>query len=163
MVETTTSAGKTNRWVKATLVISLALNLVILLAIGGAFWRFGPPPGEADRFRAKSGPVMYVAALDRSERRALFEEARERGGRERGGPQALGVIAALKAEPFDVEAFKAAIDEEVAMVDRRSAALLQGLVDRVAAMDESEREAYAARIEEFARHAKKHDRMRRSE
>lgn len=156
MTETTT--GKTNRWMKAALVVSLALNLAILMAIGGAVWRFGPPPGEADRFRAKSGPVMYVAALDRSERRALFEEARERGG-----PQALGVIAALKAEPFDVAAFKAAIDEEVAVVDSRSAALLQGLVARVAAMDESEREAYAERIEEFARHAKKHDRMRRSE
>ena len=161
MTETTT--GKTNRWVKAALVVSLALNLVILMAIGGAFWRFGPPPGEADRFRAKSGPVMYVAALDRTERRTLFEEARERGGRERGGPEAQGVIAALKAEPFDVAAFKAAIDEEVSMVDRRSAALLEGLVARVAAMNEDEREAYAERIEEFARHAKKHDRMRRSE
>jgi hypothetical protein len=161
MTETTT--GKTNRWMKAALVVSLALNLAILMAIGGAVWRFGPPPGEADRFRAKSGPVMYVAALDRAERKALFNEARQNGVPKRSTPPGEGVIAALKTQPFDVAAFEAAIDEEVSVVDRRSAALLQGLVARVAAMDEDEREAYADRIEEFARHARKHDRMRRSE
>lgn len=139
---------RTRGWVKALLALSLALNLVILGMIGGAFLR-GGAPGRDDR---DFGLGPLADALDREDRAALrdafsaaFPEAR--AGREalRGDFGAL--LQALRAEPFD----PSALDAAFAAIAARNAALLEGgravLADYLKALGPEARAAFADRLE----------------
>ena len=139
------------RWMKVTLVLSLALNLLVAGMVGGAVLRHGlrpdghHPPGRTHIGRA------YVQALERADRRTLWREMQ--AGRPDGGAQADpdAVLRALRATPYDPDALRdiMARQRQAGLARlRRGQRLLQ---ERLAAMNDAERAAYADRLQELVR------------
>lgn len=149
------------RWMKITLVVSLALNLLVAGMVGGAVLRHGMrpgdhhPPGRAHLGRA------YVQALDRADRRALWREMHANRPAPAAHADPDAVLRALRASPFDPAALRSVMERQrQAGLERmrRGQRLLQ---DRLAAMSDAERAAYADRLETLvsARHrGARHDR-----
>ena len=118
MTDTPTSP-KSPIWLRITLFLSLALNLLIAGLVGG-FFLFSGPNERADRGPRDLGS-LYTRALDQEDRRALrcdFARGLASQGRERGAI-VMDVQAALKvlrATPFDVDAFGQALANQAAAV-----------------------------------------------
>jgi len=149
----TPARARTGRILRVVLVLSLALNLLVLGVMAGAAFKarqsghdshagsdlhalWWALPGEARRdLRGAMGPRDDDARLTRDDRRA---RAAARHGE---------VLALLRAEPFDAGAFAAAIQaersERAERIDRAHAAF----VARVVALSASERAAMAERLE----------------
>ncbi len=152
-------APRTRGWVKAVLALSLALNLVILGLVGGAFLR-GDRPGGGDR---DFGLGPLADALSREDRRALreafaaaFPEASDTRAALRGDFSAL--LAALRAEPLD----PAALDAAFAAIAARNADLLERgrsvIADYLKAMGPEARAAFADRLERALARGDRRDR-----
>ena len=64
---------------KILLTFSLALNFIIIGAIGGAFWRFHNPPDSPriERLNLQYTPSIYFRALDKEQRKKLSRFLRE--------------------------------------------------------------------------------------
>jgi uncharacterized membrane protein len=136
---------------RVTLFTSLAVNLLILGAVAG-FFVFGAPDHRADRDRIDFG-LFYTRALSEEDRRALrrdFVAGLERQGRDRGAFLAdmRDTLDAVRARPFDTEAFVSAMAEQSDRRARREEMGRQALANRLAAMSDEERIAYADRIED---------------
>jgi len=130
-------------WLKVALVISVTLNLAALGVLGGIITRAG-----------NDGSVMRaaVSALPGDERRKLRRETRDiwRAARTegQGGPTAPAMIAALRAEEFDADAFAASLQQAQDRLVRMSSEMHQRLVTRVSAMTPDQRLAYADALED---------------
>jgi hypothetical protein len=145
------------RWLKAALVVSLALNLAVAGIVAGALLgerrdARRPPPAELAR---ELGLGPYTRALDIADRRALGAAVRERV-RAASGPRAIRaeirqdfaqVLAALRAEPFDPGRVAALIAAQGARAEARRELGAALLLERLAAMDAGARAAYADRLE----------------
>ena len=102
------------RWMRYTLVASLALNLLIVGALGAAVWRFrfGPPGPIA--MSAGSGTLLgFAASLPPERRMQIWHETAEhrhalRPLRSDLRQRREAIQAALVAEPFDAARFAAA-------------------------------------------------------
>jgi uncharacterized membrane protein len=102
-------------WLKALLVVSLALNL---LFIGGAVARFathGPPERMSGVSQMQLIPRKFIGELDRDRRRELmlvFKDfaKRFRDGRREARDEVVTLAAALEAEPYDPARVKAIVD-----------------------------------------------------
>jgi len=146
-----TAKPRTPLWLRLTLLGSLALNLLVIGAVAGAFV-FGGPEHRALRDRGDPVPV-FIRALDPTDRRALrqdlLENLRDRA-RDRGGmiEDFRTSLAALRATPFDAEGFAALLGDQSARRAQRDAIGRAALAERIAAMSDAERAAYAARIED---------------
>ena len=141
-------------WGRIVLVASLALNLLVVGAVAGAFWRHG---GERSH-GARGFAVPYVRALPGPERRALFAELRRGGQGDHGARRqaAYGaVLAALRAEPFDPEAVASALARQRADAADFQSRAEAGWLARVTAMDAQERARYADRVEAHLQHGKR--------
>ncbi|WP_292293949.1 periplasmic heavy metal sensor [Marivita sp.] len=137
-------------WMRVTLLVSLAVNVLILAAVTG-FFLSGGPDRRADRDRGDFGS-FYTRALSDQDRRALrrdFVSGLERQGRDRGAFLAdlQATLDTLRATPFDPEAFVSAMAEQSDRRARREDLGRQVLANRIAAMTDEERRAYADRIE----------------
>ena len=158
MSDTRTPAGRpAGRALRGALIASLAVNLLIVGAVAGMVWRHAGPNGPAGR----GGPpglgsyaMPYVHALPEAERRALHALMREgeTGRRQsRAARQAayVDVLTSLRAEPFDPAVLSAALarqrDTVMSVQDRAQAFWLE----RIEAMDATERTAFADRIEKI--------------
>lgn len=140
--------GRRQRLMKAVLVLSLALNLLVLGAIGGALWRHGGfgPPGKDGRPGARSYAAPYMQALPPEQRRELHRQMRAERPRQSAEDRQAAyrqMLEALRAEPFD----RAAAEAVLAAQGR---AAQQGLetshalwLAQVAKMDAPARRAYA--------------------
>ena len=138
---------KTAPWLRIVLFASLAANLAVVGIVGGMFFlrppldRDGPPRGRDFVF-----PETQRHDLGRNLRGA-FDRDRDRvSGRSflSGYRSALDV---LRAEPFDAQAFGAALRAQGAEAEQRQAAGQRVLVDYVAALPAEDRQAYADRLE----------------
>lgn len=141
--------GQKRRWMPVVLGLSLALNLAVLAAAGGAAWRHGGE--ERGGPRASKGGALYMKALPRETRRAIREQTR-------GGPRvaqdAGEMLAALRQEPFDPAAAAQVLDaQRDAGLQRREAATAAWLSE-VTAMSAQERNAYADRLEAMSKRGK---------
>lgn len=138
------------RGAKIVLGLSLALNLLVIGAIGGAFLGGRPEGGLRDR--AETLRVLGLAplgfALERDDRAAVVQSAgadREmmRGQRRQFVEAARGFAQSVRGDPFDRAAAEAALMRQrgvvLALRDRGNAALL----DRLAAMSPAARDAFA--------------------
>ncbi|MEM9756769.1 MAG: periplasmic heavy metal sensor [Pseudomonadota bacterium] len=144
---------KPGRGLRIALIVSLALNLLIVGAIAGLVLNAGGrrPGGDNPGFRAIGlGPVL--PALPREDRRALFHrlgESRADLARQSRplGDAMVSFVEALRAEPFDRDAAAMALDAQ-----RRHGAALQEqgheiLLDQLDAMTAEARAEMADRLE----------------
>ncbi len=151
MVEMTdVTRPKTPLWVRATLFLSLALNILVIGAVVG-FLVVGGPGKRPDRDRFDFGS-FYTRALSDQDRRALrrdFEDGLRGQGRDRGAfiTDLRSTLDTLRATPFDRDAFVAAMSDQAGKRAQREEMGRQVLANRIAAMTDEERAAYADRIE----------------
>ena len=142
---------RSGRWLKLALFASLAINLAVVGLVAGAFLRGGPDrPGGPG---AESYARPYMSALPKEQRREMFRGVREdaRGKvPDRRARRALygDVLTALRAEPFDPAALKAAAQRQAEAGVTLLQATQTAWIDVVAGMSAEERAAYAQRVED---------------
>ena len=135
-------------WLKAVLFGSLALNLLVAgLAVGVVF---DGPPGHPPRDRDPALP--FTRAFDEDQRHDLRRALRKEFDKRRGDGSGLiedyrEALAVLRAEPFDAEALKAALDKQGARAETRRERGQQILAEMLAGMSPADRKAYADRLE----------------
>ncbi len=147
------------RWMRVTLVISLAVNLLIAGLVVGALLRGGP---DRERRVARDfGGAPFVMALDPEDRRAVIAELRQEPGGLRGDRRKLrerfeALLAALRSAEFDRGAVQEILAEQRSVATARQAAGERLLLDRLEAMPRADRAAYADRLERSLRRGKRH-------
>jgi hypothetical protein len=140
-------------WVKLVFWLSLALNFLVLGAVGGAVLRHGPwddrhHPPRADMIggpitRALSGDDKRVVA--RKMRRAYRETGQ--AGRSAYREIMQGLVADLRAMPFDPAPAAAHMDRMRGMMGQRMAVGQEALLEHLTEMDPEARRAFATRLE----------------
>lgn len=135
------------RWMPIVLVVSLALNLLIVGMAAGTALRL------KDGDRAKAPPGFASAlyrALPKEDRKAMREELsglHKKGSKHRKQDfQALS--QALRAVPFDPAAVENLLQQQVQSMADLQAALQTQWLTRVTEMSDQERQAYADRLED---------------
>lgn len=149
MVDTTKL--KTPLWMRLTLFVSVALNVLVIGAAVGFVLTDGPDR-RPDRGRTDFGS-FYMRSLSDADRRALrrdFESGLQRQGRDRGAfiMDLRATLDTLRASPFDQDAFVSAMAEQSGARVQREEMGRQILANRIAAMTDAERAAYADQLEE---------------
>ena len=141
-----------NIW-KVILAISLALNIAVLGAIGGAALRFskGPPAGKAYLKERQIGSV-YMRALNPDQKRELGRQMREleKGSKENRVKMEAGfqeAIRILRSANFDREKFETVVNGHAARSNQRLKNAQMILLSHINSMDINERSTYADRIE----------------
>jgi len=149
--------SKAPRWMKITLVISLATNLLIVGVVAGAVLS---KEGRPEARKGGAGANMITEALPKEEHRALRRDVRRTLRATPGLREALqSEIAALadlmRAPDYTAEAVEAQLMQiQSRMMGPLSVA--RGLLaERLAGFDEAERAAYAARLEELLEEKRK--------
>ena len=142
-------------WIKATLFVSVALNLIIVGLVAGAFLR-GGPSGPSARV-SQDFALPFTRALSNEDRRDVGRNIRatlrERDGNE--SPRAArradfeATVAAIRAEPFDRQVFIAAMERQAQRGAAFALAGREALATHLASMSAEERDAYADRVEEI--------------
>ena len=146
-----TSKSKSPLWMRLTLLVSIALNVLIIGAAVG-FVLTGGPDRKPDRDRTDFGS-FYMRALTDDDRRALrreFVSDLQKQGRDRGAVlvDLRTTLDTLRASPFDPDAFASAMAEQSRARAQRDEMGRQILANRIARMSDAERGAYADRIED---------------
>lgn len=137
-----------DRILRIVLVVSLALNLAVAgLAVGMALrGHDGRPPRGFDM---SLGPIGQ--ALAPQDRAAIRDSLRQRG--DLSGPRSNrqedldALLAALTRQPFDEDAMRIALATPVDRMSQLQASAVSALADRIGAMTDGERAAFAARLE----------------
>ncbi|MFG6558200.1 periplasmic heavy metal sensor [Sulfitobacter sp. 1A15258] len=143
------------RLMRLALGLSLALNVMILGALGGAMWRHGGPgprgAGDLPGLRSYASP--YVQTLPPETRHELHSKMRASGKAhhlDREARRALydEMLAALRAEPFqaDVAAAVLAAQGEAAAGVQQVAH--DAWLAEVSAMDAAARQDYADKLQQ---------------
>ncbi|QUJ75235.1 periplasmic heavy metal sensor [Sulfitobacter albidus] len=139
-------AGKPKRgWLPYVLALSLAVNLVIGLAVAGALWRASA--GEGPRGRGFAGPAPYLRALERDDRAEV--RAALRALPRNRGESLREMLTLLRAERFDRAAAAVVLGAQREASLLRQDTLSAAWLDRVSAMSDTQRAAYVARLEEI--------------
>ena len=149
--------SRTPRWIKITLVISLAVNLLIAGMVGGFILRGGPgAPGPLVSGLPIDGLRTIQRALPEDRRRAFRRDlVSKRGelGAARREMRALRVafLAALTADPFSVEDLRAVMARQGALFEGAGDTIRQSVLTQIAAMTSEERAAFAKALEAQAK------------
>ena len=143
---TSTKFKSRNLW-KILFGISLALNLLIIGAVGGAMIRMSKGPVANHR----ASGLLYMRALNfedkKSFRKELFRNKDSRKiGRAKKYSSYSSAVKILKKDPFDRKAFEELLDQQTkySKSSQRSARL--ALVAQIAKMTKEERMIYAKRL-----------------
>lgn len=138
------------RWAKATLTVSLALNLAVFGLVGGAMLRGNdaPPPVNLpiEGFRDIS------AAMPEADREGLRKDLHARRGDIRKTwttirEQNQIFLEALRAEPFEPTAVTAVLDAQAAQWEQFGTETREMLVRRINAMSPEARGQFADALE----------------
>ncbi len=149
--------GGTPVWLRVTLILSLAVNLLIAGIVAGAV--FGDRRGGLDRSVRDLGGAPFFMALEPSERRELAMRARGEAEEPlRESRRALrqrfeALLSALRADDFDRDAVEALLAEQRAAASSRAALGERVLLDHLAGLSAEERRAYADRLDKSLRRA----------
>jgi uncharacterized membrane protein len=133
-------------WLRWALVASLGLNLVFVGLIAGALVK-GPPPPPAP------GISQYARALPEPYRRELGRGLRSSrsdwsGMRAAWRGRRAALADSLTAEPFDLAAVAALLDEERRLAGELATRGADLLLDEIGRMSPDERAAFAAALTE---------------
>lgn len=153
MAKETEVRGMGRGW-KWVLGLSLALNLLIVGAIGGAMWRFTSKDFGDRRggIEALASGVPYVRALPHDAKRALGRKLR--ADRSQLPPRAERralyeqMIEILRREPFDKEAAQAILVTQAETAQSVQSRAQAGWLEIVAGMSRAERADVAHHLEE---------------
>ena len=154
-------AGRYRR-LRIALIASLGVNLLVLGTVAGAVF-LGPGDGPR-RFEVRDiGFGPFDRALTREDRDALRQAFVERAGTMREGWRQMRAdleqfLAILRADPFDPAALQAVAELQADRMEERFALGQDLLVQRIAAMTEAERLAFADRLEDALRRPREPDR-----
>jgi uncharacterized membrane protein len=149
------------RWMWIVLILSLALNLLVLGAAAGAIWHFRQ--GHAFPYRGPDGLARYLRTLPtdrRDEIVALVEAEREKSRRLRrlSREKRRELARAFEADPLDADrldlAAREASEARIALIRQR-----QEFFSTIAAkLTAAERRAYLEWRRERRRHGRHHRR-----
>ncbi len=139
---------------RVVLIVSLALNLLVVGVVAGGIFR-GRPPAPLGGVDLGSSP--FARALNADDQRHVRDTLR--GQMHNIVPAAADrrlalqeLVAALRQDPFDPAAVQAMFDQQklgaMAAMEASQAAVL----DRIQAMDAAGRAAFADRLENEMRH-----------
>jgi uncharacterized membrane protein len=142
------------RVVRIALVLSVALNLLFIGAVVGAWLDRGP---DRDPRLRSVGPIApFAAAMRVDDRRAFVDDLRREAGEGRPSHSEQrarfdALVDAIGQEPFDRVRLEAVFtDQRTAAVERQR--IGEGLlIDRIAEMSVEERTAYAERLQDVIR------------
>lgn len=140
---------RSTRSLQIALALSLALNLLVIGFFAGSLARQSGSDGGRTPALGNFG-MPYVMALTREDRRAVQRALRAGDALpDRKARRAMfrGVIAYLRAEPFDAEALEAAVQEQAGVSVSVQHRLQEAWLETVSAMSEEQRRAYAVRVE----------------
>ena len=137
------------RGVKIALAVSVTLNLLLAGLIAGAVLRHEHGGGPDDD-RAAFAP--YLDALPRSDRGELRAEMFRRMPdlrdlRRERADDFRAFVTALRAEPFDPDAAEAVLERQVGRAAHRLEEGRDLFLERLTAMSDEDRLAYADRLE----------------
>ena len=132
--------------------ISLALNLLIVGAFGGAMLRVGKGPMVKDR----SSGYLYMRALNfedkKTLRKQLFKNKDSRKIiRAKEYSSYSSAVKILKKDPFDRKAFEDLLDEQTKHSKSRPSSARVALVKQIENMTKKERLIYSMRLEDLVR------------
>ncbi len=139
------------RWVRWALIVSLAVNLLVIGMVGGAVLS-GGGPGDGDRAARENRGSPFVRALEPGDRRAvmrgMIKERRQlRESREVLKARFDALLTALRAEEFDVDAARALVEQQRKATQDRVIVGETVVLTRIAEMSLEDRRAYADRLE----------------
>lgn len=144
---------KSKRLQRFVLVGSLALNLLIIgVAIGVAF--NGGKPGAGQRFDLTVSPLTRAMEGERSD--AVRDALRSSGAFERGVRSEMrrdmgALLETLRAETFDADAFRAVLMRQRDRLRVGQETVLGAVSAQIDDMNDTERAAFADRLEEQMR------------
>ncbi|MEL7026011.1 MAG: periplasmic heavy metal sensor [Pseudomonadota bacterium] len=138
-------------WMRLVLIVSLAVNLLIVGMVGGAVLSGGGPGGGRDAARDTRGSP-FIRALEPDERRQVMRDM-VRGSRElRESRETLRVrfdalLVAIRAEDFDKAEVETLLQQQREISQKRNQLGELAILERVSKMSLEERRAYADRLE----------------
>ncbi|MCR8725450.1 periplasmic heavy metal sensor [Frigidibacter sp. ROC022] len=135
------------RGLRIALAVSLALNLLVVGLVAGA-WLGRDRDRRPDTAMADIGLGPFIQALPGDERRAFGKALIERAGNLRQNREELRqqfdvLLDALRAEPFEIDAVRKAIDAQKARLDERLKIGEELLYERLETMSPEERAGFA--------------------
>lgn len=115
MLENGNGSKRRFPWLKAALVMSLALNLLFVGGAAARFFTHDRPERISGISQMQLVPKRFFGELDRQRRSELlsvFKEYRDefREGRSRARDEMMNLANALIAEPYDPTAVKSVVD-----------------------------------------------------
>ncbi len=149
-------------WLRVVLVLSLALNLLIVGTVVGAMFTWSNwKSHHGSRMDLSAGPM--TRALSREDRRAIGKHMRDayrkgQGARPDHRSEMRGLVADLRADPFDPVPVKDRLERRRAGFEDRMELGLALLLERLTQMQPEERAAYADRLETVLNKRHKHRR-----
>ena len=148
--DTPTPPPKPRRWLVPALVLSAAANLLVIGIVAGAVLSPDGPRKGGDEQRSLRGVLgePFFRALPPEDRRAMVRDIlrnREQfsEGREALRERVEGFLSALRAETFDRAEVERLLGQQRNAALRRQNLGEQLLLDRLEAMTQAERAAYA--------------------
>lgn len=146
-----TQQQKPRRIWRIVLVVSLALNLLVIGVVGGAVLRFGGM--HNDRDRPPRGGLIYFREMPHSAQKDIRDAARA-GFKKRDTERAaqMGeVLSVLRAAPFDPDGLRATMTARSSRAQEDQMRMVDIWIGHVEQMSDAERVEYADRVEAAAR------------
>lgn len=141
---------KTSGKIKFILVVSLALNLLVVGMVAGMMFNAGGMP-HADRHVRDYGFKTVINALSRSDRAQLSHALRKEFGAKsaqipKARKQISALIQSLETTDFNNTRVESILRSEVLNIVPRQEAGLRLLIEKVNAMTPKQRQEYASRL-----------------
>lgn len=143
--------------IKIGLAASLAINLLIVGAVGGAYLSGGSRDdrviGQGHTEGGAGAFGVFSKAMSPDDRRAVRQALRARqdefrAGRRAARQEVATVIRSLQEKPFDAASLTSAFEAQKKRASDRVSLGQKVLIERIIAMTDAERQAYAGRLEE---------------
>ena len=144
-------------WIKSVFIASLALNLLVLGAIGGAWLSPDGPRGKAVEAAARDlGATPFVRAVARADRRELAQSFRQQAEPLQRNRAELrlrfdALLGALRAETFDRTEVASLMGLQRGAAIQRQEIGERVLIEYLSGLSFEERQEYADRLESAVR------------
>ncbi|WP_157968875.1 periplasmic heavy metal sensor [Tropicimonas sp. IMCC34011] len=153
MADTPAPSRRVPIWLRALLILSLALNLLVGGIVIGAALKDRHRPA---RVEGELGLGPYLSAFGQRDREALRGAAAEgraafRADRREMRTTFAETIEALRADPFDPARLESLLARQGEIVDRGRKRGHAIMIERLSTMDAAERAAFADRLQQAIR------------